>query len=463
MRSARLILLLVLTLVVCGVSAVAAALSYREARTEAAELFDAKLAHSARVLAALVAPHVGELPQSAGEVPTIEVWQGDATGRGEALVRADGHAYETRLAFQVRDAQGRMLLRSGSGPIEALAPLRAGFADEAFERHVWRVFTLRSAEGLWVHAGEEAHIRDELAEGIARGTLMPLLLSLPVLVVVMWWVLRWAARGLRAIVAEIERRAGDQLAPLDPADVPIELDGLVRAINALFQRVAGVRERERRFTAEAAHELRTPLAALRVHVANGRAATDEASRQRIDLQVQQALSRMQRVITQMLDLARQDAPGHAGGAVKALDLAAVVRREVAELAVAGLDRGLNIDVGGETHVPFDGDEVGLGVLVRNLVDNALRYTPEGGSVAIEVRRDAMGVKLEVDDSGPGLPEPERERAFDRFHRGLGGTATGSGLGLSIVQAVVERHGGRVVLAESPLGGLRVEVRLPRRG
>jgi two-component system sensor histidine kinase QseC len=444
------------------VSLVAAVFSYREGRTEAAELFDAKLAHSARVLAALVAPHVEDLPQPDGAASLIEVWHAPIEGRGDALVSADGHAYETKLAFQVRDADGRLLLRSDSGPATPLAELRAGFADVDLDGTAWRVFTLRSREGLWVQAGEEGEIREELAAGIARGTLVPLLLGLPVLVLLLWVVLEFAARGLARIVDGIERRAGHDLTPLDPATVPVELDGLVRAINGLFQRMRTALERERRFTADAAHELRTPLAALRVHVANCHAEDDAAKRDQLAERVDQALVRMERLIAQMLDLARQDAAEPGARVAADVDLPALVRREAAELGVAGLGRGLRLEVTGEAHAKVAGDEVALGIMLRNLLDNALRYTPDGGRIRIDVQRDGHGLRLRVDDSGPGLPDDARERVFDRFHRELGSGATGSGLGLSIVRSVVARHGGRVRLAHSELGGLGVEVHLPGR-
>ncbi|GAB3740407.1 ATP-binding protein [Silanimonas algicola] len=454
-------LLAALVIVVCSVSAVAAFFSYREGRTEAAELFDAKLAHSARVLSALVAPHVADLPQADGAPSLIEVWHGDAEGRGDALVSADGHAYETKLAFQVRDAGGRLLLRSESGPATPLSELHAGFADVELEGQPWRVFTLRSREGLWVQAGEEGEIREELATGIARGTLLPLMFGLPVLVLLLWVVLDFAARGLARIVDGVERRAGHDLTPMDPSSVPSELGGLVRAINGLFGRMRTALERERRFTADAAHELRTPLAALRVHVANCHAEEDPAARDRLAARVDRALVRMERVIAQMLDLARQDAVApvaamHADGAI---DLAALVRREAAELGVAGLGRGLQLEVIGDEHAAVAGDEVALGVMVRNLLDNAFRYTPDGGRIRIEVRGGRGGAQLRIDDSGPGLPVEARERVFDRFHRELGGTATGSGLGLSIVRAVLASHGGTIRLRDSDLGGLGVDVHL----
>jgi signal transduction histidine kinase len=163
----------------------------------------------------------------------------------------------------------------------------------------------------------------------------------------------------------------------------------------------------------------------------------------------------------MLDLARQDAvlPGAGLPARGAIDLAALVRREAAELGVAGLGRGLQLEVMGDEHVPVAGDEIALGIMIRNLLDNAFRYTPDGGRIRIDVRKADGGAQLRIDDSGPGLPVEARERVFDRFHRELGSGATGSGLGLSIVRSVLARHGGTIVLRDSDLGGLGVDVRL----
>ena len=460
MRSARRLLLAALVVVVCGVSAVAASFSYYEARTEAAELFDAKLAHSARVLAALVAPHVEDLPQVDGGASMIALWHSDAEGRGDALVSADGHAYETKLAFQVRDATGRLLLRSESGPATPLAALRSGFADVTLDDEAWRVFTLRSREGLWVQAGEEGEIREELAAGIARGTLLPLLLGFPVLVLMLWGVLDFAARGLARIVDGIERRAGNDLTPLDPSSVPLELGGLVRAINGLFLRMRTALERERRFTADAAHELRTPLAALRVHVANCHAEDDAATRDALAIRVDRALLRMERVIAQMLDLARQEADEPLARRAADVDVVALLRREVAELGVAGLGRGVQLEVLGDESARVVGDEIALGIMLRNLLDNAFRHAPDGGRVRVAVAKQGMDVRIDIDDSGPGLPAEARERVFDRFHRELGSGTTGSGLGLSIVRSVLGRHRGSIELRDSELGGLGVTVRLP---
>jgi two-component system sensor histidine kinase QseC len=460
-RSARRMLVLALVAVVSAVTAVATALSYRAGHREADELFDAKLAHSARVLSALVDSSLADDLPAPGESLVIRVWHGEATGVGDALVSIDGHAYETKLAFQVSDDRGNLLLRSDSGPDLRLAPLVAGFADVRLDDDGWRVFTLRSPHGLWVQAGERDDIRDELATDIARGTMAPMLFALPLLALLVWLVVAWAGRGLARVSAQIEQRAADSLQPLSATAVPQELRGLVGAIDGLLARLREALARERRFTADAAHELRTPLAALRVHAANLRGAADANERAQSQRRLEDGIARMERLVAQLLELERQDPGGGVAQRRAPLDLVACVRREVAELGVAGLDRGIRIALTGVDRAPLDGEALGLSVLVRNLVDNALRYTPSGGEVAVAVEDLGDAWLLRVDDSGPGIPADERELALARFHRGLGHDVSGSGLGLSIVQRVVERHGGTLQLDDSPLGGLRVQVRLPR--
>ena len=444
-RSARRLLVAVLVAAVSLVGASAAALSWREGRIEADELFDAKLAHSARVLAALTDPEVDATHSAAAAPLSIRVWHGAVEGEGDALVTAAGHAYETRLAFQVRDDAGRLLLRSDSGPQERLAPLAPGFVDATIDGEAWRVFTLRSARAHWVQAAERADIREEIAADIALGTMVPMGVALPLLALLVWAIVNWAGRGLARVSAQVERRAADSLDPLSPDGVPEELRGLVAAIDGLLARLRGALSRERHFIADAAHELRTPLAALRVHAANLRTATDAPERARAQRRLDEGIARMERLVSQLLELEREEGAAGAPARLVSLDVVACARREIAELGVAGLDRGIALELVAPDTLVVEAEEPGVSALLRNLLDNALRYTPEGSSVVIRVEPAGEVVRLLVDDSGPGIAEDARERVLERFHRGLGHAATGSGLGLSIVQRVVERHAGRMRL------------------
>lgn len=464
MTSIRRLMLVALIGAASLVMAVAAAFSYRAGLQEAGEMFDAKLAHSSRVLMSLVDDSLGDLQGRAADDPlVVRVWRGEAHGVGPALAFPTGHAYETKLAFQARSAEGVILLRSDSGPATGLAPLTPGFADRNIDGEQWRVFTLRSPAGLWYQSGELSDIREELAREIAFGTLLPLLLALPLLALLVWVIVTWATRGLLHVSREIEDRAADRLEPIQLARVPREIGGLVNAVNGLLRRLQDTLQRERRFTADAAHEMRTPIAALKVHADNLRTARDDAERAASQALVEAGVQRIERLVAQLLALSRVD-HGAAAQTRTRVDLGVLVARQVEELVALAALRAIDLGFEGEEEgIVVDGDEPGLDALVRNLVDNALRYTPQGGRIVVRVVRAAGHARLDVEDSGPGIPEDARERVFERFHRELGSGVEGSGLGLSIVRQVVVCHGGRIDLGMSAaLGGLRVSVELPAR-
>ena len=509
MRSIRQLLLVSIIGVGSLLLLIASAWSYRIGLQEAEELFDAKLAHSARVLMSLIdtplhelergsegsAEHGSERGHDSGgsdgdRARVVEVWHGSAGGEGRDLALPGGHAYETKLAFQVRAPDGRLLLRSDSGPDAAFAPLRPGYADTVADGERWRTFVLHAPSGYWYQTAEQAAIRSEIAEEIALGIALPLLLALPVLALCVWLAVAWAVRGLGGVSQAVDQRSLERLDPIRPARVPQEVAGLVLAINALLARLAQARERERRFVADAAHELRTPIAALKLHAWNVAEAADAEERAQSQRLLDAGIRRMERLVEQLLALSRLDdtlldksalRTGAAHPAAPAplaeIDLAALVRRLCEELSAVDIarTRHLRVDL---RPARLHGHEAALEALVRNLVDNALRYTPSGGTVRVSLHADtdtdtdtdadtrtgtvaAHGLRLVVEDSGPGIPEAARERVFERFRRELGTQAEGSGLGLSIVALALQLHGGTIALDTSPeLGGLRVTVRLP---
>lgn len=464
MTSIRRLLLVGLIGVMSLVMLVAGAFSYHAGLQEAGEMFDAKLAHSSRVLMSLVDAPLGELGERGGdgEPMVIAVWQGTAEGVGAALAFPTGHAYETKLAFQVRDAAGRVLLRSDSGPETPLAPLVAGFADVVIDGAHWRTFTLRSSGGYWYQSGELADIRAELAGDIAEGTLLPLLLAIPLMAVLVWVLVGWSLRGLLRVSDQVEARAAHHLEPLKPDGVPREVHGLITAINRLLERLGASFQRERRFTADAAHELRTPIAAVKLHAGNLKDSTDPAERATSQQQLDLAVLRIERLVEQLLQLSRVE-PGARAWSPRRVDLHALAQAHLADRRALDAARGISTRLEGAAS-EVAGDEAALDALVGNLVDNACRYAPAGGAVRVCVAHGQGRAKLVVEDSGPGIPVDARERVFDRFHRELGTGVVGSGLGLSIVRQVLELHGGSIALDGSPtLGGLRVTVDLPSAG
>jgi two-component system sensor histidine kinase QseC len=454
------VLLVSLIGIVSAVIVVAAGFSYRAGLQEAGEMFDAKLAHSSRVLMSVVDESLGELREHGPTEPIIvRVWHGEAHGVGDALAFPTGHAYETKLAFQVLEADGTLLLRSDSGPTQALAPLKPGYANVVIDGQDWRTFSLLSPGGRWYQSGELSDIRREIAGEIAFGTMVPLLLALPLLALFVWLVVNWASRGLTRASQEIGARAPDHLTPIRLDRVPREIQGLVGAVNDLLQRLDVALLRERRFTADAAHELRTPVAALKVHAHNLRHARSQAEREESQQQLDASVLRTERLVAQLLALSRVE-PGAAVAKRTPVRLDALARDHLQEYGALAAGKNISLAL---QDVPATaiGDEAALDALVRNLIDNALRYTPAGGRVQVAIGCQGGEVVLVVEDSGPGIAPESRARVFERFHRGLGSGVEGSGLGLSIVGQVVDLHAGCIVLDESPgLHGLRATVHLP---
>lgn len=459
MRSMRATLLWLLLGTLAVVMAAAGLLSYRAGLQEAGEMFDARLVQSTRVLVSLVDEPLSELNAFPGEPIVLRGWHGEAHGVGEALAFNDGHAYENKLAFQVWDAQGRLLLRSDSAPARPLATLKAGYEDVVVDGAHWRAFTLQSPNGRWFQSAELTDIREELAGDIAGGTLLPLLLSLPLIALVVWWSVALATRSLRRMSHEIGQRDPERLAPLDPADVPQEARGLVDAINGLLQRLDVALARERNFVADAAHELRTPISALKVHADNAHHARDESEREASQQLLAASVQRVERLVGQLLSLSRAESTGRTLASER-LDLSALagVEIEAARPLLDAKGQTLQADL---QPLQVSGDEIALGLLVRNLLENAARYAPVGATVEVRTWKADGRAFLSVDDSGPGIPDEDQERVFDRFYRRLGSRHEGSGLGLAIVKEVVTTHAGTIRLARSAQwGGLSVRVELP---
>lgn len=439
----------------------AAVLSYRAGLQEAGEMFDARLVQSSRVLLNLVDEPLSDLTEYPGQPIVLHGWHGQAQGVGEALAFKDGHAYENKLAFQVWDAQGHLMLRSDSAPETKLAPLSPGYSDALINGEQWRVFTLRSPPGRWFQSAEHADIRQELAEDIAIGTLLPLLLALPLMALAIWATVIWAMRPLSRVSDEIGERDPERMTPLDTGNLPLETHGLVRAVNGLLHRLDAALARERQFIADAAHELRTPISALKVHACNAREAADASERHTSQEHLDQSIARVERLVAQLLSLNRAERTSQ-NPLQTHVDLGALVRVEIDEIRPLSLQKRQTIHLQlADTQVL--GDELALGPLVRNLLENAIRYAPDNGTIMVSTSVEPDWARLEIEDSGPGIPEESRDRVFDRFHRILGSGAEGSGLGLAIVQEIISDHGGRITLGASDmLGGLAVSVWLRRR-
>lgn len=415
---------------------VATAFTYYDARHEFDEILDAHLAQSASLLTV----------QASRDLDEIE------TEHAPLL-----HKYSRRVAFQVWEGGRVLRLHSANAPSRPLADRERGFSDSVIDGDRWRVFSTWDGSGKnLIHVAERTEVRDELARGIAGNLLEPLLFSLPLLALLLWVAV---ARGLRPLVkltGEVAQREPDNLAPLDAGAAPREVVPLIERLNQLFVRIDASLQKERRFTADAAHELRTPVAAIKAQAQVARGASSEAERIHALDNAILGCDRAAHLIDQLLTLARIDTLGEE--VTESCPLRNIAAEVIAEIAPAALGRGVHLELTEGEAVVVRGNPVLLRILLRNLIDNAVRHTPPGTSVWINVRQEQGQGCLSVSDNGPGIPEPERARLAERFYRPLGTRASGSGLGLSIVKRIAEIHAASLQIAPQVDGnGLGVTV------
>ena len=429
---------LLIGLLVTTLAAWGAALffSYRDTRHELNELLDAYLAQSSSLLIAQLGAEVEEIDTE--HVPTL-------------------HRYSRKVVFQVWEEGTHLRLHSAAAPNQHLSATLEGFSDARIGDEHWRVFSAWDAGHRYlVQVGERRGVRDELSRQIAEHLMQPLLLALPIFALIIWLVV---SRGLRPLVVlreQVESRDTGNLSALAESAVPAEVVPLVRALNGLFARLATALDQERRFTADAAHELRTPLAAIKTQAQVAlAAASDEARRNALD-NVLAGCDRAARLVEQLLTLARLE-PGQ-GVKREACDLRQLAASVLAETAQSAIAKGVEVQLlDGEAAV-LQADPGLLRILMRNLIDNAIRYSPSGSEVRVDVGRLEGGTQFTVSDQGPGIPAEEKQQVWERFHRVLGTGETGSGLGLSIVKRIAELHGAQTELTEGDGGkGLRVIV------
>jgi two-component system OmpR family sensor kinase len=323
----------------------------------------------------------------------------------------------------------------------------------------WRAFALYTGRQL-IQVAQPTALRTELAARTAWRLLMPVLVLLPFLGLAGWWIVGRGLAPLGRITSAVKERSPTALTPVPSDGLPQEIRPLADSLNDLLARLDQSFSLQRRFAADAAHELRTPLTALNLQVQLAERAQGDEDRARAFERLRQGIRRATRLVQQLLTMARLD-PDAAAAPPAAVEVSTLVASVVDDARPAARERSVELacrDTSGGAIV--SGSEDALRILFNNVVDNAVRYTPPGGRVSIACERDGDTVQVDIEDTGPGIPEEERERVFDRFYRGRAAEGSGTGLGLAIVSQVAEMHRGRVALETAPAGGLRVRVRLP---
>lgn len=438
---------LMLYLLICAplVWAIALLVSASRARHEVNELFDTEIIRLARQVQSMLVS--------------------DATpGQTLPVTPARGAADLDDLALAVWNVQGQLLLVDREGVQLPRHPDASGFVDMQLAGEPWRVYYLQAPRNEWlVAAGQRGSERDELVRDLVGSQLLPWLLVLPVLLVAMAWAVRRALRPVRALTSELQGRSADDLRPVPLTHAPQELQPMLAAMNGLFTRIEFTLERERRFTADAAHELRTPLAVLRAQWDVLRRARSEDERRRAEAQLDAGMDRMDRLVTQLLALSRLESTHHLPHA-RELEWAPLVEQAMSDVLSLAERRRVELDcewpVAGTRPLPLHGDADLMTVLLRNLLDNAVRYAPAGSTVRMRFGAD----RLAVENDGDALSADVLAELGQRFRRVDGQAESGSGLGVSIVQRIAALHGltlryraraeGRGVVAELAPAGVQ---------
>ncbi|AYH42996.1 ATP-binding protein [Azoarcus sp. DN11] len=360
------------------------------------------------------------------------------------------------MVIQIWDDTGvRLYLSHPHTALPARAQL--GYTTVTTSEGEWRVYSIPLLDHV-IQIAQPMAVRSRLAADAALRTLIPLIALTPLLGALIWYLVGRGLRPLERLAREVATRRADSLDALPLTGIPDEARPLARALNELLEQLRHAMSVQRAFVADAAHELRTPLAALQIQLQLCERARDETTRAAALGELRTGLGRATHLVQQLLTLAREE-PGEGIAARRErVQLAELARKSLADHAALARERG--IDLGAESlddGLATMGEPAALRTLAGNLIDNAVRYTPRGGRVDVSVGRDEGRCWLRVDDSGPGIPPEERERVLDRFYRPAGQVESGSGLGLAIVSSIAQRHEASVVLNASPLGGLRIAV------
>ena len=441
MKSIRNTLLLWLSAGLALGIALVAGLLYLQAREEANQLFDYQLQQMA---AALPSEFFGYVVSG----------------------RADEFLPQENIIIQIWDNTGLRLYYSHDG---TELPQRAvlGFSNLRTANNDWRVYSMQHGNAV-VQIAQPMSARSAVAARSALKTVMPLFLLIPFLAVLIGIAVRRGLAPVRRVASEVESRDAALLKPVSDSGLPQEIMPLADALNDLLARLDRALDAQRAFVADAAHELRTPLTALRLQMQLAERAGDDNERRAAFADLKAGLARATRLVEQLLTLARQEpasyrqAPGETEQpAMRMLDLNTLAQNAAADFALAADSRQIDIAVkqaGGAARI--SGDAAAIAIVLNNLLDNAIRYSPQGGRVTVSVATHADRVALSVQDSGPGIPPAELARVFDRFYRGSNAEAHGSGLGLAIVKRIADLHAAQVEASNTD-DGLRVTVTFPR--
>lgn len=410
----RIVFTLVTALIVTGIGTSIA--TYYSTRDEFSAIFDAQLRNTA-----------------------LEISERGSSTHIEDIYLV-GQTPQMGVFVQIYDASTNSLFTShNSRPLPISESI--GFSDTvAPDGTIWRQYTSAIGTRI-VQVAQSSEMRDDLAVSAALRIIQPMLILIPFMAIAIWFVIVQALQPLNRTAKAVSTRSPTSLEPISTKGLPFELKSLVQAINNLMARLSDSLHAQQRFASDAAHELRTPLAAIKLQAQLlARAKNEEAVKKHSD-RLQQGVARATRLVEQLLTIARLD-PDAAAKPTGEVDLSQVALATQEELSLAAAEKSISLEIRTEP-VLMIGMEDSIRLMVTNLTDNAIRYTPDGGRIEIGVCRDGDQAKITITDNGPGINPQERERVFERFYRALGTKVSGTGLGLAIVSRIVQLHHGSI--------------------
>lgn len=372
------------------------------------------------------------------------------------------HAHLGKFNFQVWTPQGKLILYSPNASKISLFTNQSGFSDKIIEQQKWRIFTTcNSKTNICIILGERYETRSELGRRLAVNDLYIMLLTFPLSGLLIWIIVGRGLDSLHRVAQEVANRAPNYLEPVDLQGVPEEIMPVIDELNQLFKRLKEGFEREKRFAADAAHELRTPLAALKAQAQVAINMENVAEKNQALEKLLTSVNRSTHIVQQLLTMSKLVPESSNIHQMERVSLGKITRDVLAMLAPSAVDRQIELEFEQNGDPFILGNATAIGILIRNLVDNALRYSHEHDEVAVRVYQQEHEVILDVRDHGPGIPPELHSRVFERFFRVLGNKSPGSGLGLAIVQQICLLHHGRVELTTPEEGvGLIVSVYFP---
>ncbi|SEB39043.1 two-component system, OmpR family, sensor histidine kinase QseC [Nitratireductor aquibiodomus] len=443
MRSIRARLILILMGSTGLVWLLAVGWIYLSTQAEVERVLDARLMEAARMVNSLLSDHRIEVGLKEGTASHV-------VGEFEHSHRP----YERQLSCQIWTLEGSLVGRSENAPTTQLSEVVDGFSETDVEGERWRVFTVENERlGVRVMVGDSLKIRESLVSDVITGLVVPALLILPFLAGVILVSVRRGLSPLSDMADTLSQRAANDLRPLQAGNLPKEIAPAVSALNGLFKRVEDARDRERSFTAFAAHELKTPLAGVKTQAQIALASDDPALHANALRQITAGVDRTSRLVKQLLDITALEA-NDAAPNLQAVRAQVLLKQSVAELPLPSGGARLVVEGGDGEDALILAEPHFLSLALRNLIENALNHSPENSMVVCRVEEAGRDVRLVVEDEGPGIPEAEISTVVEKFVRGRNRSATGSGLGLAIAQAAMARIGGALGLENRSGGGLR---------